>query len=265
MNPIGEDEKTPQPEAFDAANFTTDALELVDEIEGGKEQLNAEINKKLKRQADIEEMDRIKALSKAKARAAAEKFKAPTQKMMSTMMKAQEKAQKEAEAGEIKAILWKINLYCERFPGVASRIPKLGPKPSIGECQEVLAIIKDIMMTQGSMSSIATYFNSGFTILETLWGDGTKMTSVPPPLRFNLAGISQLFRQGKFPELEPLIAEMDIEYPWLGRRPLWMRFTSTIADILTRVHIYNTNPAARKLFDMEAQQPVKVDEDALNL
>ena len=67
----------------------------------------------------------------------------------------------------------------------------------------------------------------------------------------NLTGLSTLFRTGKFPELDPLIAEVDSEYPCIGRRSLLWRVVRSFGKILTKVHLYNTNPAAKMIFDMD--------------
>jgi hypothetical protein len=240
-------------------NFTVDALDMQDKIEAEKKLLNEEIAKKIKihsKNEDFEESAMAKAVAKAKAQKMAKMMKGPSDRVMTTALKAQEKMEKERDAALVKSLIWKITLYKERFPGLEARLPKLGAKPSVVECEEVLNIIREIMMTRGSIASIAQYVNSGFTLLETFWGDGSKLTSVPEPLRFNVNGISNLFRTGKFPELDPILMEIDIEYPWLGRRPLLVRCLSTLVNIMARVHVYNTNPAARKMFDMEEAKPV---------
>ena len=177
----------------------------------------------------------------------------------------QEKLKMEKESEEIqkKRLISTINLYMDRFPMLASKVPRLTQKTSLREAEEILDIIRETMNTANSCHILAEYLNTGFTVLEGVWGDGSKMTRLPEPLRFNVKGISELFREGKFPELNPLIMEIDIEYPWLGRRPLLFRFCQALGSIITKVHLFNTNPAAASLFKMENMRPVDVDIDGL--
>lgn len=245
-------------EQVSAENFTVDAIETQDDIEAGQKRLNDEINKKLKRQAEHEEKELERAVTKAKVKKATSHMGGPSKTDISAMRKHQEKAEKDREASAIKGLEWKIGQYIRHFPGIASRLPKLSPKPTEAECLRMVDIIKEILSTQGSMATIAGYFYQGFTMTELFWGDGKDMTAVPPKLRLNLSNISVLFRDGKFPQLDPLIAELDVEYPWLGRRSLFMRLGSTIMDILFKVNLYNTNPAAAKMFEMESRGPVDV-------
>ena len=90
------------------------------------------------------------------------------------------------------------------------------------------------------------------------------MAQLPKPLQLNLSGLSDLFRKGKFPELEPLIAEVDIEYPWIGKRSLWLRVLGAFSSIATKVHLYNTNPAAKMIFEMDKRAPVELQEEPVD-
>ena len=79
----------------------------------------------------------------------------------------------------------------------------------------------------------------------------------------NLTGMSILFRNGKFPELDPLIAEVDIDYPWIGKRSLLWRVVGAFGEILSKVHLYNTNPAAKMIFDMDMRGPIHMSEEPM--
>ena len=90
------------------------------------------------------------------------------------------------------------------------------------------------------------------------------VAQLPELFQVNLAGLSTLFRTGKFPELDPLIAEVDIEYPWIGKRSLLWRVVGTFGEILTKVHLYNTNPAAKMIFDMDKRGPIHLSEEPVD-
>jgi len=84
------------------------------------------------------------------------------------------------------------------------------------------------------------------------------LEKIPKPFQFYLRGLSSLMRQGKFPEIDPIIAQLDIEYPWLGRRGLWARTISALAGIAFKVHLYNTDPAMKKIIELGDSRPVNV-------
>jgi hypothetical protein len=183
-----------------------------------------------------------------------ERFQKMVTKKAEEQAKIQQRLMKEEEEIEKKDVFHKINIYLERFPDLVNKIPKLSPRMSLGEAQEILELIRESRNSSGSMRSLVTYCNFGFATLENFVGDGSRM---PPLLQYNVKGIAAKFRQGAFPELEPIMAEIDIEYPWLGRRPLLMRLVGTLAEIIVKVHMFNTNPAARKIIEMGQAAPVQ--------
>lgn len=172
--------------------------------------------------------------------------------------KRQEQMMKQVEAAEIRQVVRKVNSYMAKFVWLQSVVPKLKANPSLEEAHDALNAIHDAMMSQGSVKSIAQMLNHVFTMVEIWWGDGQMYPSVPPQLRFNLKGISQLFRENKFPELDPLLMEIDIEYPWLGRRSLPARLAETLLTVMLKVHTINTDPRARQVLNMSQKPPVNV-------
>jgi len=172
--------------------------------------------------------------------------------------KKQEQAEKLAEAAETRKVVMKVNSYLAKFDWLRDVVPKLRANPSLDEARDVLNAIHDAMMSQGSVKSLAQMLNHAFTMVEIWWGDGQLYPAVPPPLRFNLTGVSQLFRENKFPELDPLLMEIDIEYPWIGRRSLPARFAETLLTVLLKVHTINTDPRARQVLTMSQQPPANV-------
>jgi urease gamma subunit len=195
----------------------------------------------------------------AKAMEMPPEMKPPTEKFVMSQMKMKEKAIKEFEEVEKKRVFQKINLYCERFPGIGERIPKLRSTCSLAEAEEVLQMARDVLASQNSVKAVKDYFTLGIQVIEAYWGDGSKMAKIHPALGWNLNGMSKLFGDHKFPEFDPLMVEMDIEYPWIGRRSLPIRLVSAVGGMMAKVHMFNTNPLARKMMEMDTQGPKNVE------
>ena len=170
-----------------------------------------------------------------------------------------EKDQKENEDKLKKDMLYKIKVYFERFPFLSDRIQKPRVNASIGELEEIIYLIRHEMDAKNSLANLTNYVLYGVMTLESVWGDGTQMTMVPEQYRINLKGMSRLFNAGVFAsDLEPLLMELDIEYPNLGKRSLLMRTVETFSQMLLKVHLINSNPNAMKLLNLQNQQPVDV-------
>ena len=177
-------------------------------------------------------------------------------------VKLDSKFMKESEDVEKRRLALMISKYLERFPGVSERIPRLSAKASVPEMEETLAQIRDVLNTQRSLSAISSYIDYLFMVIDNVWGDGKEMTFLPEKLRLNLKGISLLNRKGVFKDdLEPIINEIDIEYPYLGRQPLPMRILGTLSQTLLKVHIINENPQLKKIMGLEQAPPVELKED----
>lgn len=171
--------------------------------------------------------------------------------------KEQKKAVAENEEALKKEIIYKINLYKERFPFLNEKIPKVPARISLVEAEEILGMIRYEMDSQKSLEQIWKYFEYGATMMETIWGDGSRMTFLPPELRLNLNGLSKVFRSDAMKEeMDPIIKEMDIEYPSLGRRSLPMRIIEAASTVLIKVHMSNMNPALQRVINLASQPPV---------
>jgi hypothetical protein len=190
---------------------------------------------------------------------------------VATMLKAQAEKDKEVRKedqkvrAEIEAVIQKqlhtkINRYMTTFPFLTERIPKIGVKASIPELEEVLRLVREEMDSQRSFIQVKKYMDFGFMALTNYWGDGTKLPAViPPALRFNLTGLVEYNKQGLFRnELEPLLMEIDIEYPWIGRQSLPIRLLETLSEVMMKTHFINTNPDAQKLFGLVKTAPKEV-------
>lgn len=164
-----------------------------------------------------------------------------------------------------KELQFKINMYFDRFPFLSEKIPKLSARFTISEAEEILFLIRREMDSQNSLRNIQNYVNYGAMTLEAFWGDGSRMTFLPQESRLNLKGISSLVQGGTFrDEILPLLMEIDIEYPWLGRRALPMRIVESVTNVLMKTHLLNTNPAARRLLNLETESPIDIDESQLS-
>ena len=230
---------------FDASEFTVAAI---DEKEKREEEF-------------VEEKKKEESSAKIRDKIFNNIMKPPPPAVIKEQIRQKEKMIHEAEEVEKRKIFAKIQLYFERFPGLMSKIPKISGRTSLPEAQEILNQIHHTMDSIGSCRAIVNYIDTGFTVLEGFMSDKDKVAHLPKPLQLNLTGISDLFRQGKFPELDPLIAEVDIEYPWLGKRSLILRVLGTFSDIATKVHLYNTNPAAKMIFEMGKRGPVDLKDE----
>ena len=125
------------------------------------------------------------------------------------------------------------------------------------------------MDSQRSYYQLHKYVDMGLSSLENVWGDGKEMTMVPENLRLNLKGMTTLFRQGKFEDqIEPLLMEIDIEYPWLGRQNLIIRGLEALTEIAMKTHLDNLKKdspefanAVKKMEEAAKKPPVQVDDD----
>lgn len=174
-------------------------------------------------------------------------------------MKREAKMEQDMEEVRKKAIYAKISRYIEAFPFLQGKIPKIGAKISLLELEEILYIIRSEMDSQRSLVQLQKYADFGFYALGAYWGDGSKLTALPPQLRLNLTGIQEYHKRGLFnDQLGPILMEIDIEYPWLGRQSLLFRTLEAVTEVMMKTHIINTNPEARKLLGLEKEPPKDV-------
>jgi hypothetical protein len=236
---------------IDALNFTADKMINADREAYQKE---AEEGQKAR---EKEKREVIAQKSIDKANQAFIKVAVQAQK---DTKKEEVKFTQDVEEAQKKDILHKIGLYVTRFPFLSEKIPRPSPKASVIELNAILDLVRTEMDTQRSLAQVSNYAQYGFMFVESVWGNGKAMTFVPEQLRFDLTGLTQMAAQGAFQaELLPLIMEIDIEYPWIGRQSLLVRSMETLSKVLLQVHVYNTNPAARKLMNLARAGPAGVD------
>jgi len=207
-----------------------------------------------------EEKDKGKRQKKMTEKVMAQMLKPPPVSLVRDKIKREEKAQHEAEEVEKRKIMGKIIKYTERFPELLAKIPRISARTSLAEAMEILSQIHEAMNSAASMRNIFGMMSTGFSVLEHSMSDKKFVEKLPEKCRYDLRGLTKSFCSGQFPDLAQLIAELDVEYPWLGRRPLLLRTISTLMDTLTKVHLSNTNPAARKIIEMSNVAPVNLDD-----
>ena len=174
-------------------------------------------------------------------------------------------AKREAEMAEAqkRPYLTKIQSYLDTFPFLSE---KLGPavkvttRTSLPELVYTLGVIRHEMDTRRSLNRLVSGMDTGILMLEGIWGDGSVLAKrgVPPHLCWNLTGMYGMWKEGAFMEdVLPLLQEIDIEYPWLGKQSLPLRALSTAVGIMAKVNMKNTPRVA----DLMSQPPkdVKVD------
>ena len=233
--------------AYDASNFT------VSSIEGAREMEN-EAQETKKRERKKEESS-----EKIREKMVSQMMKPPPVAVIKENMRQQEKIKQENEEVEKAKIFTKIRLYYERFPLLIDKLPKISPRASLAEVKVYLKMIYDTLDSVGSVKNLYSYVDLGMAKLEEFMTNPHNLKKIPTTFQLDLRGLSTLFRQGKFPEVEPIIAQLDIEYPWLGRRGLFARTLSTLAGIAYKVHLYNSgDPVMKKILDMGNAPPVDV-------
>jgi hypothetical protein len=214
---------------------------------------------KVAREKAAESQERAAARQEAKMASGAP-AKGPSEAEVKKMMMM-------AEAAEKRKLTIKIRRYLDRFPELQRGMPPLSDKSSLEDFQYVLEWVKNQLASANSLQSLYGYANMGFAGLEWLWGDGSKLRFLPPQLRLNLTGISKMVtaHMDQFPEIVPLLKEIDAEYPTLGRQSLPMRCIQAVTSVMFKVHMLNTNPAARKAMEMDHKPPVDLGAAAKDL
>lgn len=221
-------------------------------------------------QAEAEEAERTmkdqKKIGEKLVAKRAELATKTTKAAVTAKVKQDDKDKKAAEEVYKKDLRHKINKYLENFPMIAQKVPKLSERASLPEYEELLYLIHEELNTQRSLVNLKRYADAGVTALETFWGDGSKLTMLPPPLRFNVRGMSEQFRAGAFgEEIEPILLELDIEYPWLGQQSLPMRLIGAVSTMMLKTHIMNMSPNARKLSDLQNSPPIQMSQEEQDL
>lgn len=232
-------------EDLTAAGFTADAMMAAD---GREVEEVSRATYQEKRDKDIQKS--IDKANQASFKVAAERSKLDA--------KAGAKREAELEDAQKKPYLQKIQLYVERFPFLQDKLMvKVTQRTSLPELVYILTLIRNEMDTRSSLNRLVGGVDVGLLFLEGTWGDGSKMVFLPNELRFNLTGLHRMWKEGLFMEdILPVLQEVDIEYPWLGRQTLPMRGISSLMTVLVKVNLANRSPLAKAAMETQNAKPI---------
>ena len=240
----------------DASAFTVGAMEAQEKREQQAAIQEFEQRKKEKEKDKEETRTKRKVMDKV--------VKGPPASVVKEQMKQQERKEErmryETEEAEKRDIMKKIGQYVEKFPGLMSKLPRITGRISLAEAQAILTQIYEILSTVDSYKNLKMEIGFGIGLVEKFFSNKERVSYLPEPMRYDLKGITQLFMEGVFDDLDPIIVELDIEYPWLGRRNFWWRAFGAVKSIADKVHLMNTNPEAKRIFEMSQRRPVPLSE-----
>lgn len=210
---------------------------------------------------EVKERDVQKAIDKSQSSWA--KLQAERAKVEA---KAEAKREVEIEEAKKRPYLLKIQQYLDRFPWL---VEKLGPavkvttRTSLPELVYTLGIIRNEMDSKMSLSRLVAGVDMATMFLETTWGDGTRMAAyLPKELQWNLTGLHKMWKEGAFVEdLLPVLQEIDIEYPWVGKQSLPMRTVAAIVTVMAKVNMTNS---AKLQVGIEKKNPIDIPTEELN-
>lgn len=225
---------------FSAANFTVDAMVEKERKELSKEHETKQREKEAKSEEAFERKKET-----AELRLDTEKKK--------LLLREEIKKEKTSEDAEKKYLLTKIEKYHSRFPQIVEGITKPKATASVEEVRETYRLVRLSMDTQNSLKSIRQYFLALLGVVEQVVGDGQNLPEfVPPQLRLDVRGLCALFQSGSFDaDFDPIIAEWDIEYPWLGQSGLFVRTFGTVLSSMIK-----TQGERNKLASVTSRAPV---------
>lgn len=220
----------------------------------------AEENEALIEKAERDQREQRDAEARRKKAEAESKKRAETMdkqitknmKEMSAAQKAdQKKREMDEEQAQKKKVQIMINKYLVLNPTLMKYIPKPTERMSLVELQEILQTIREVNNSKGAEKMVKKYISLGLTAVETVVGDGSSLTFIQnPDARPNLKGMVNLLNQGAFDtDLQPLISELLIEYPWLGAQTLLIRSVTTIMTVMMATSIMNKDPAMKALLE----------------
>lgn len=173
---------------------------------------------------------------------------------MKKIAQEKEKMQKMEELRYARILHMKVTRRFAAFPFLQEKIPPISAKATVAELVETDELQKLELDLQGSQQRLMGYITQGGFLMESLWGDGSKMTFLPPQLRLDLTNFGKVVSTDQFmQEAQPLIQETIIEYPGIGQMGLAMRWTQCILNSMFMVHQMNTNPAFKRMCEQRGE------------
>lgn len=164
-----------------------------------------------------------------------------------------EKMLKDREMSGLKMLQRRIMLRFKAFPWLLDNVPEPSKNAGAEEMREIEDSQKLELNLQGADKRVNGYVQQFFMGLQTTWGDGKGMTMLPENMRFDFRNASTVICHPIVKDqLDPLVKETIIEYPWLVEMPLPMRWAEAIFQALVMIHQFNTNPEFRAMLSAQA-------------
>ena len=156
-------------------------------------------------------------------------------------LRKKQEIEEEIEQMQIRDTLEIIGKYIEKWPESAHRIRPLPPKPTLGEVTQCLKSVRETRNRIGSENRVAGILSIAIASFEKWWGSGDKPW-IPPEMRLDVRGITKNFAKKEFTEMNEIVEEIDLEYPWLGRQPLPARALGAFYLSMNEQDQRNKNP-----------------------
>lgn len=173
-----------------------------------------------------------------------------------------ERQSKMAEQRQARILLMKVERRFNAFPWLREKVPPIAKNASLGELQETSELQQLELELQGAEKRLHNYIAKGSLILESIWGDGSKMTFLPEQMRFNLKNLGMVMNSPMFlKEAGPLISETIIEYPTFGQMSLQMRWAECIFNTMIMVHQMNSNPRLMEIMTKRMAESEEFDSE----
>lgn len=142
-------------------------------------------------------------------------------------------------------------------------VAKLNKNHTLEESQFVYDQIRSKLDGREGPANIKGIFKQGSMLTQSVWGDGSKMP-VPDAFKFDLHNIGDIVNSGAFDaQMDGIINEIDIEYPWFGSAGLLRRTVMALFSVVLVVHTANKNPNMIMAGKLASMSSVK-EPDGLN-
>jgi len=156
--------------------------------------------------------------------------------------KQQDEAIKNEEKRRRKIVEIRVNRRFAAFPRLKDKVPVCGKTASLTELLEVDESQRLELDLQGGEERLMCVFQQSLMMVESIVGDGTTLSFLPPNMRFDLRGLGSLAYSGAFQQrLMPLVVETTIEYPQWLHLGLGIRWAQAIYQLMYEVNACNKN------------------------
>jgi hypothetical protein len=165
--------------------------------------------------------------------------------------KLEEKLSKEDEERQIRTNLFTIQQWREKFPEAAKKVPSLSSNPSLKQTEVWIESIREVRRLGAAGRTVKSFFGNFLFAFEFAWGNGKNLPDwIPERMKFDSTRLTENFNSGNFPQMDEIIDEVSIEYPWLGSAPLIVRILGKMQEMLVLNDMANRNPLAGKMLGL---------------